>query len=63
MRDRGTPFRGIRAIFLAIRNAVPPGLKGDAVRFDTILKQGGERAGVIAEKTMNEVRDIIGFLR
>ena len=40
MRDRGTPFRGIRAIFLAIRNAVPPGLKGDAMRFDTILKQG-----------------------
>lgn len=30
---------------------------------DAILKDGSERAGVIAEKTMNGVKDIIGFLR
>ena len=38
-------------------------LLDDPTHIDAILKQGGERAGAIAEKTMNEVRDIIGFLR
>lgn len=30
---------------------------------DAILKDGAERAGAIAEKTMNDVKDIVGFLR
>lgn len=38
-------------------------LLDDPTHIDAILKQGGERARTIAEKTMNEVRDIIGFLR
>ena len=38
-------------------------LLDDVSHIDAILKQGGERAGAIAEKTMDDVRDIIGFLR
>lgn len=38
-------------------------LLDDTAHIDAILRDGGERAGVIAEKTMNDVRDIIGFLR
>jgi tryptophanyl-tRNA synthetase len=38
-------------------------LLDDPTHIDAILKQGGERARAIAENTMNEVRDIIGFLR
>jgi tryptophanyl-tRNA synthetase len=30
---------------------------------DAVLKDGGERASVLAEKTMRNVRDIIGFLQ
>jgi tryptophanyl-tRNA synthetase len=38
-------------------------LMDDTSHVDAILKKGGERARERAEKTMNEVRDIIGFLR
>jgi tryptophanyl-tRNA synthetase len=38
-------------------------LLDDTNHIDAILRDGSERAGVIAEKTMNEVRDIVGFLR
>ena len=38
-------------------------LLDDVSHIDAILKDGGERAGAIAQKTMDEVRDIIGFLR
>ena len=35
----------------------------DTAHLDAILRDGGERARARAEVTMNEVRDIIGFLR
>lgn len=38
-------------------------LMDDTTHIDAILKDGGERAGARAEKVMNEVCDIIGFLR
>lgn len=38
-------------------------LMDDPGHIDAVLRQGSEKAGAIAEKTMNEVRDIIGFLR
>ena len=38
-------------------------LMGDTTHIDTILRNGSERARARAEKTMTEVRDIIGFLR
>jgi tryptophanyl-tRNA synthetase len=38
-------------------------LMDDTSHIDAILRDGGERAGARAEKVMNEVRDIIGFLR
>jgi tryptophanyl-tRNA synthetase len=38
-------------------------LMDDTSHIDAILKKGGERAGARAEVVMNEVRDIIGFLR
>lgn len=38
-------------------------LLDDTAHIDAILRYGGERAGAIAEKTMNDVRDIVGFLR
>jgi len=38
-------------------------LMDDTSHIDGILKKGGERARERAEVTMNEVRDIIGFLR
>ncbi len=37
-------------------------LMDDTSHIDAILRIGGERAGMRAEKTMKEVRDIIGFL-
>ena len=30
---------------------------------DAVLKDGGERASFLAEKTMRNVRDIVGFLQ
>jgi tryptophanyl-tRNA synthetase len=38
-------------------------LMDDTTHIDAILKNGSERARARAEVTMNEVRDIIGFLR
>lgn len=38
-------------------------LMGDAVYIDGVLRDGGERARARAEKTMKEVRDIIGFVQ
>ena len=38
-------------------------LMADPGHIDAILKDGGERAGAIAEKTMADVRDILGMLR
>jgi tryptophanyl-tRNA synthetase len=35
----------------------------DTTTIDGILRDGGERAAAIAEKTMNEVRRIVGFIR
>ncbi|MBP0616286.1 tryptophan--tRNA ligase [Jiella mangrovi] len=35
----------------------------DPGHIDAVLKDGGERAGAIAEKTMRDVKDIVGFLR
>ncbi|QYO76907.1 tryptophan--tRNA ligase [Devosia salina] len=38
-------------------------LLDDPETIDAVLRDGGERAGVIAEQTMREVRSIIGFIR
>jgi tryptophanyl-tRNA synthetase len=38
-------------------------LARDAGHIDKVLANGAARAGEIAEKTMNEVRDILGFVR
>lgn len=35
----------------------------DPATIDAILRDGGERAGALAEKTMKEVRQIVGFIR
>lgn len=48
---------------LAPINAEMRRLMDNPDHIDAILKDGGERAGAIAEKTMNDVKDIIGFLR
>ncbi|HEX2019742.1 MAG TPA: tryptophan--tRNA ligase [Aurantimonas sp.] len=37
-------------------------LMGDPGHIDAVLKDGGERAGAIAEKTMKDVKQIIGLL-
>jgi tryptophanyl-tRNA synthetase len=38
-------------------------ISADPGYVDAILRDGGERASVLAEKTMRKVRDIIGFLQ
>ena len=38
-------------------------LLADKAEIDRILRRGGERAAAIAEKTVNEVKDIVGLLR
>ncbi|AZO49352.1 tryptophan--tRNA ligase [Mesorhizobium sp. M4A.F.Ca.ET.022.05.2.1] len=38
-------------------------IEGDRAYVDAVLKDGGERAGVLAESTMRTVRDIIGLLQ
>ena len=38
-------------------------LLDDPQTIDAVLRDGGERAAVIAEETMKEVRSIIGFIR
>ena len=34
----------------------------DTAYVDSVLRDGGERAGVLAEATMKDVRDIVGLL-
>ena len=38
-------------------------IMADTVYVDAVLKDGGERAGVLAEETMKSVRDIIGLVQ
>ncbi len=38
-------------------------LMADPSHIDAVLKDGGERAGVIAQKTMRDVKDILGMLQ
>ncbi len=38
-------------------------LNEDPAYIDQVLRDGGERAGELAEKTMHDVRDIVGFLQ
>ncbi|MER9330755.1 tryptophan--tRNA ligase [Mesorhizobium sp. M0488] len=38
-------------------------IQGDRAYVDAVLRDGGERAGVLAEATMKTVRDIIGLLQ
>jgi tryptophanyl-tRNA synthetase len=38
-------------------------LVNDPAYIDGVLRDGGERASVIAEETMHNVRDIVGFLQ
>ena len=38
-------------------------IEGDRAYVDAVLRDGGERAGVLAETTMKTVRDIIGLLQ
>ncbi|RUW22230.1 tryptophan--tRNA ligase, partial [Mesorhizobium sp. M4B.F.Ca.ET.013.02.1.1] len=38
-------------------------IEGDRAYVDAVLKDGGERAGALAESTMRTVRDIIGLLQ
>ena len=38
-------------------------ISADRAYVDAVLRDGGERAGAIAEETMRSVRDIVGFLQ
>jgi tryptophanyl-tRNA synthetase len=38
-------------------------ISGDRAYVDAVLRDGGERAGLLAEATMKTVRDIIGLLQ
>lgn len=38
-------------------------IEGDRAYVDAVLREGGERAGVLAEATMKTVRDIVGLLQ
>lgn len=38
-------------------------LNGDPAYIDQVLREGAERASVLAEETMKHVRDIVGFLQ
>src|SRR5690606_26327709 len=38
-------------------------ISADHAYVDAVLRDGGERAGAIAEQTMKSVRDIVGFLQ
>ncbi|MGN6551100.1 MAG: tryptophan--tRNA ligase [Pararhizobium sp.] len=47
---------------LAPINAEMRRLMADPAHIDAILKDGGERAGALAEKTMRDVKEIVGFI-
>jgi len=38
-------------------------ISADRAYVDAVLKDGGERAGKLAEATMRDVRDIVGLLQ
>ena len=48
---------------LAPINAELRRLTDDPGHIDAVLKDGGERAGAIAERTMRDVKEIVGFLQ
>ncbi|MCE7030259.1 tryptophan--tRNA ligase [Jiella avicenniae] len=48
---------------LAPINAEMRRLIDDPGHIDAVLKDGGERAGAIAERTMRDVKEIVGFLQ
>ena len=48
---------------LAPMNGEMRRLLDDPATIDAVLRDGAERAGAIAEKTMAAVRDIVGFIR
>ena len=37
-------------------------LQADPAAIDAVLRDGGERAGALAEKTMKSVKEIVGLL-
>ena len=47
---------------LAPVNAEMRRLMADPGHIDAVLRAGSERAGALAEKTMKDVKDIIGFI-
>jgi tryptophanyl-tRNA synthetase len=66
----GQPFSAFKAkmVDLAVATLGPMTeemnrLLADPAEIDRILKRGAERAGVIAERTMAEVKDMVGLLR
>ena len=66
----GQPFSAFKPALADLSIAVLAPITGemrrlmaDTSHIDAILRDGGERAGARAEKVMNDVRDIIGFLR
>jgi tryptophanyl-tRNA synthetase len=66
----GGQFSGFKMalVDLAVAKLGPIGaemkrIQADQTYVDAVLKDGGERAAALAQKTMNEVRDIVGFLR
>ena len=50
-----------------VDEALPAGemrrIMADVAYVDSVLKNGGQRAGALAETTMKSVRDIIGLLQ
>lgn len=66
----GKPFSEFKPILadLAVARLEPitaelRRLNNDPAYIDSVLKDGGERASALAEKTMKHVRDIVGFLQ
>jgi tryptophanyl-tRNA synthetase len=66
----GAQFSGFKAslVDVAVTKLAPIAdemrrIEGDRTYVDAVLKDGGERAGVLAETTMKTVRDIIGLLQ
>lgn len=66
----GRPFSEFKPALadLAVAKLVPIGselrrLRQDPAYIDSVLKEGAQKASVMAEKTMKQVRDIVGFLQ
>jgi len=66
----GKPFAEFKPALtdLVVAKLAPIGselrrLRQDPAYIDSVLKEGAERASVIAEKTMKHVHDIVGFLQ